>query len=85
VPRASFTIPLKTSLHFIGFLAGSEVKENGDLNAGLRKSNLLPLSTNFTDIESDVVDQDFALRWVQSHVSISFSIGVDSESDTCSV
>ncbi|KAF9060481.1 Alpha/Beta hydrolase protein [Rhodocollybia butyracea] len=31
-------------------LFGSEIKENGDLNAGL-------------------LDQDFALRWVQSHIS----------------
>ncbi|KAF9064636.1 Alpha/Beta hydrolase protein [Rhodocollybia butyracea] len=37
-------------LGVFGFLAGSEVKENGSLNAGL-------------------LDQDFALRWVQSHIS----------------
>ncbi|KAF5345007.1 hypothetical protein D9757_013980 [Collybiopsis confluens] len=36
-------------LGLFGFLAGSEVKANGDLNAGL-------------------LDQDFALRWVQEHV-----------------
>ncbi|KAJ3934689.1 MAG: Alpha/Beta hydrolase protein [Lentinula lateritia] len=36
-------------LGLFGFLAGSEVKEDGDLNAGL-------------------LDQDFALRWVQSHI-----------------
>ncbi|KAJ3905868.1 Alpha/Beta hydrolase protein [Lentinula edodes] len=37
-------------LGIFGFLAGSEVKENGDLNAGL-------------------LDQNFALRWVQTHIS----------------
>ncbi|KAJ3995089.1 Alpha/Beta hydrolase protein [Lentinula boryana] len=37
-------------LGLFGFLAGSEVEENGDLNAGL-------------------LDQDFALRWVQTHIS----------------
>ncbi|KAF5392284.1 hypothetical protein D9757_001480 [Collybiopsis confluens] len=37
-------------LGLFGFLAGSEVKANGDLNAGL-------------------LDQDFALRWVQEHIS----------------
>ncbi|KAJ3970094.1 Alpha/Beta hydrolase protein [Lentinula raphanica] len=37
-------------LGIFGFLPGSEVKENGDLNAGL-------------------LDQDFALRWVQTHIS----------------
>jgi carboxylesterase type B len=37
-------------LGLFGFLPGSQVKENGDLNAGL-------------------LDQDFALRWVQSHIS----------------
>ncbi|KAJ3828456.1 Alpha/Beta hydrolase protein [Lentinula raphanica] len=37
-------------LGLFGFLAGSKVKENGDLNAGL-------------------LDQDFALRWVQTHIS----------------
>ncbi|KAJ3874377.1 Alpha/Beta hydrolase protein [Lentinula edodes] len=36
-------------LGLFGFLAGSEVKEDGDLNAGL-------------------LDQDFALRWVQTHI-----------------
>ncbi|KAF9064188.1 Alpha/Beta hydrolase protein [Rhodocollybia butyracea] len=37
-------------LGLFGFLPGSEVKEDGDLNAGL-------------------LDQDFALRWVRSHIS----------------
>ncbi|KAF9064189.1 Alpha/Beta hydrolase protein [Rhodocollybia butyracea] len=37
-------------LGLFGFLPGSEVKENGDLNAG-------------------ILDQHFALRWIQSHIS----------------
>ncbi|KAJ3990187.1 alpha/beta-hydrolase [Lentinula detonsa] len=41
---------LQYRLGLFGFLAGSEVEENGDLNAGL-------------------LDQDFALRWVQTHIS----------------
>ncbi|KAE9402363.1 cephalosporin esterase [Gymnopus androsaceus JB14] len=37
-------------LGLFGFLAGNDVKENGDLNAGL-------------------LDQHFALRWVNTHIS----------------
>jgi hypothetical protein len=52
-----------------GFLAGSAVKRNGALNAGLRKV------VDFLEILILIgllVDQDFALRWVNQHVRVFF-------------
>ncbi|THV01054.1 alpha/beta-hydrolase [Dendrothele bispora CBS 962.96] len=43
-------VTIQYRLGLFGFLAGTEVKENGDLNAGL-------------------LDQHFALQWVQTHIS----------------
>ncbi|KAF5353757.1 hypothetical protein D9757_012936, partial [Collybiopsis confluens] len=43
-------VVIQYRLGLFGFLAGSEVKSDGNLNAGL-------------------LDQDFALRWVQGHIS----------------
>ncbi|KAJ3754100.1 Alpha/Beta hydrolase protein [Lentinula raphanica] len=55
-------------LGLFGFLAGSKVKQNGDLNAGLREDcscyDLIPCM--IID-HKNPVDQDFALRWVQTH------------------
>ncbi|KAJ7800925.1 Alpha/Beta hydrolase protein, partial [Mycena olivaceomarginata] len=43
-------VVIQYRLGLFGFLAGSEVKKDGDLNAGL-------------------LDQDFALRWVNKYIS----------------
>ncbi|KAF7335628.1 COesterase domain-containing protein [Mycena venus] len=51
--RLGIAVPFEhdlTSEMFVGFLAGSAVKKNGNLNAGL-------------------LDQEFALRWVNQHIS----------------
>ncbi|KAG6914514.1 hypothetical protein DXG01_016846 [Tephrocybe rancida] len=52
-----------------GFLPGNEVKSGGVLNAGLR-ALFLYLIVVFAQRRLRVtVDQEFALKWVQSHVS----------------
>lgn len=54
-----------------GFLAGSKVKANGALNAGLRKySNRYHASTSELISYMRQVDQEFALKWVQQHVAM---------------
>ncbi|KAJ7775486.1 Alpha/Beta hydrolase protein [Mycena metata] len=48
--RGVVVVAIQYRLGLFGFLPGSEVKNNGTLNAGL-------------------LDQDFALRWVNKHIS----------------
>jgi len=61
-------VVIQYRLGLFGFLAGAKVKSGGALNAGLReflswaKDNKLSLA---------IVDQAFALEWVQNHVCIS--------------
>ena len=50
----------------IGFLSGNEVKAQGALNAGLRKQDLS--SSPKIALTVSLVDQTFALRWVQNYV-----------------
>ena len=50
-----------------GFLAGKEVKQNGDLNAGLREWRFL--ASPRTRLKLLVVDQSAALEWIQKNVS----------------
>ncbi|KAF7375448.1 COesterase domain-containing protein [Mycena sanguinolenta] len=50
------------------FLPGTAVKENGALNAGLR-AYTWRMWCNFESDPRLKVDQDFALRWVNQHIS----------------
>ncbi len=52
----------------IGFMAGKKLKENGDLNAGLRKSCDTRIHPSKPSNGGDSVDQELALKWVQKHV-----------------
>ncbi len=72
-------------LGVFGFLAGQKVKDDGELNAGLRTSSFFPISfllkliRKFV-IQLAIVDQQFALKWVQEHVrtpAISITIYTD--------
>jgi hypothetical protein len=51
-----------------GFLPGQKVKDGGNLNTGLRKSSQFKKPFKFPINDFDVVDQNFALQWVQKHV-----------------
>ena len=60
-------------LGVFGFLAGQKVKDDGELKAGLRTSSLFHLSIlvkliRNSIIQLAIVDQQFALKWVQEHV-----------------
>ncbi|KAF7375411.1 Carboxylic ester hydrolase [Mycena sanguinolenta] len=61
-------VVIQYRLGVFGFLAGSAVKNDGALNAGLRKFLLIFLGY-IPRLMSIQVDQDFALRWVQTHIS----------------
>ncbi|KAF7335527.1 COesterase domain-containing protein [Mycena venus] len=50
----------------VGFLPGAAVKANGALNAGLRKAISFLAILLLIGI---IVDQDFALRWVNQHIT----------------
>ncbi len=65
-------VVIQYRLGLFGFLAGKEVKANGRLNAGLRGSSG-SFSTLVLVLIYETVDQQFALQWVQEHVSRPFS------------
>ncbi|KAJ6577853.1 Alpha/Beta hydrolase protein [Mycena capillaripes] len=64
--RGVVVVIIAYRLGVFGFLPGSAVKKNGDLNAGLRKV-LKSLAILILIVIQ--VDQDFALRWVNQHIS----------------
>ena len=51
-----------------GFLAGEATAKDGALNAGIRGSSVFEAGTTIIMYRS--VDQQFALQWVQDHVSV---------------
>jgi hypothetical protein len=45
------------------------MKKNGTLNTGLRRTLLfMHMHSSFLTLRCTLVDQDFALRWVNTHV-----------------
>lgn len=62
-------VVLQYRLGVFGFLPGSEVKKDGVLNAGLRKFSTLPTNLHDADVPLNIVDQQFALKWVHENVS----------------
>lgn len=62
-------VAIQYRLGVFGFLSGQRVKEGDILNAGICEWPFL-LSTYFNVIERlHIVDQQFALQWIQKHVS----------------
>ena len=62
-------VVIQYRLGLFGFLPGQKVKDGGALNAGLCKRYLSRLSTDSHSSLFQLVDQQFALEWVQQHVS----------------
>ncbi|KAG5221456.1 alpha/beta-hydrolase [Salix suchowensis] len=61
-------VTIQYRLGIFGFMAGKKLKENGDLNAGLRESHSIRMHTSKLAKYGDTVDQELALKWVQQHV-----------------
>jgi carboxylesterase type B len=55
-------------LGVFGFLAGQKVHDGGALNAGLRECYCLRSLRDTLTALHLLVDQQFALQWVQQHV-----------------
>ena len=65
------TVIIQYRLGLFGFLAGSEVKANGALNAGLRECfSKRVVWHGCCILTCYTVDQNFALQWVQEHVGL---------------
>ena len=66
--KSDCSISARADVYHSGFLGGSEVKQKGALNAGLRAYLDIRSSSPHLMI-SPLVDQELALKWVQQHVS----------------
>ena len=60
-------------LGVFGFLSGQKVKDGGALNAGLCKYERHRCVQTLYSLASNLVDQQFALKWVQEHVRIFYT------------
>ncbi|KAF7335501.1 Carboxylic ester hydrolase [Mycena venus] len=67
--RGIVVVTIQYRLGVFGFLPGAEVKQNGALNAGLRGNLAFVSCLYLLNLTRIVVDQDFALRWVNKHIS----------------
>ncbi|KAF7342793.1 Carboxylic ester hydrolase [Mycena sanguinolenta] len=65
--REVVVVVIQWRLGLFGFLAGQQVKDDGVLNAGLREY-YYPKSFPHTVLIYRIVDQEFALRWVNKNI-----------------
>ena len=60
-------VVIQYRLGVFGFLSGQKIHDRGTLNAGLCKYNTPPGRDRTLSSNED--DQQFALQWIQRHVS----------------